>query len=384
MSSTETCVLGFGIHSRTFSWLLMLAAIYLTCCLGIYFRSPTSMMSNIPDSGELHMETFSERQQSPDCSNDFFQKFFLKHHRFPDLIKWDSKYVSFSPFSCRVISQNISQCLKRKKLRRIAVYGDSQGIRYGSHLKEILIKVGFSCLRVKVENRSTIKNCADLNYFAGNNTALRSTMSIGQCHVCTGCSSVEFVCKSHKLKDIIKIEYINTEQVNTTYVLLNGSTEAPTYEHFIFDVYLRDSFPDLNVFFLPMNHIKRNPVKSFVDEFPKTLLPIVKKAKSPESDFFFISGTSEFEEAREDPRWKYRLWDGLLATDAIRKLNTEMFYLLESEIINATSKIYSFLDLVDVTLPLRHLSLDGVHFKPPWYSAFWKVFLDIYCYAKID
>ncbi|ELU16768.1 hypothetical protein CAPTEDRAFT_211977 [Capitella teleta] len=316
--------------------------------------------------------------QNPVCSNEFFRKFITEHHRYPDAIKWNANYTDFSPLLCHVRSQNIKQCMKRKNIQKIAVYGASNVNRYGLQLAETLKRIGFVCNQTKRENRQPIHRI-DLDYFAAGNKTLRSLMVAGSDYFCTGCSSYQITCKS-KDSDDVNIEFISTENVNTTKLVLKNSTVAPTYEHFIFDVYLKKSFPDLNIFFLPMNHIKRQPIERFVREFPVTLLPLVKKVKPPTSDFFFIPGTSEFEECRTGgaEKYKYYLWHGLLASDAIRKLNAQLFSILETDIING--EVSSFLDLAEVTSSLIHMCADGSHFHDKWYFIFWKVFLNVYCH----
>ncbi|ELU01550.1 hypothetical protein CAPTEDRAFT_201810 [Capitella teleta] len=320
--------------------------------------------------------------QLPDCSNDFFREFIKKHHRYPNDIQWNANYTDFSPLSCHIRLQNIKQCLKRKQIQKIALYGASQVHRYGLQLAETFKRAGFDCKKTKEERRKPIHRI-DRDYFAAGNKSLRSKMMIGSEYVCSGCSSYQIVCKSNDFNgDVVHIEFISTENVNTTTLILKNTTVPPTYEHFIFDVYLGKSFPDLNVFFLPMNHIKRHPVERFVREFPATLLPLVKRVKPPKAEFFFIPGTSEFEESRsaKSRDYKNKLWYGLLATDAIRKLNSVLFSFLESDIMNLNSKISSFLDLTEVTASLGHLCKDGSHFDNQWYYTFWKVFLNVYCH----
>ncbi|ELU13428.1 hypothetical protein CAPTEDRAFT_196518 [Capitella teleta] len=362
--------------------LLAISAILCTCSLSVSF-----FPSTLRTQGTRNRSQFAALPPPafapllPICSNDFLRDFATKHHRYPDSINWHSNYSSFSPASCRVVSHNILKCLKRKKMKRIAVYGASQVKRYRLALVEALERAGLSCDYVSQEERQPLRNI-DMDYFAAGNKTLRSSMVVGQDYGCTGCSGSLTSCKYKNSSEFVMIEHISTENVNTKYLILNESIVASTFEKFIFNVHLKDSFPDLSVFFVPMNHIKQNPVWNFHHDFPRALLPVVKKAKPPQCDFFFIPGTAEFEQHRKAHNYKDMLWYGLLATDAIRRLNAELFKLLEGEVTNKKSKIYSFLDLVDVTLPVSHLSLDGVHFTPEWYSVFWKVFLDVYCQNK--
>ncbi|ELU16511.1 hypothetical protein CAPTEDRAFT_185473 [Capitella teleta] len=362
-------------QGKTLKLLLAFFAIWFIFSLNVSF---TVSKSTIPDRSNATQPQTDP--QLPVCSTDFLRQFVTDHHRYPDFIQWSPDYNSFSPVTnCRVIPQNISLCLSRKKVDKIVVYGDSQGGRYTNGLINIIKQTtGMSCDVTKRENRDASKTI-DLDYFAAGNKTLRSSMTVGQAFGCTGCSGFQAQCKYGKSNLTLDIEYISVEHVTRSYLFLNESSEADTFEKFIFNVYLKKSFPDLSVFFMPMNHIKQKPMEAFVRDFPRTLLPVVKKAKPQKSDFFFIPGTAEFEETRRSQQHKYALWNGFLAVESIRQLNAELFKLLEKEILKKSSKIYSFLDLVDVTLPIPHLSVDGVHFTGQWYSAFWSVFLNVYC-----
>ncbi|ELU09542.1 hypothetical protein CAPTEDRAFT_212556 [Capitella teleta] len=373
----SACVTSSG-HTRSVR--RPLTTLGIACSLGLvlFLALPTYDVTFSDAPGVMNPSMLAPK--SPVCSNEFFRKFITEHHRYPDAIKWNANYTDFSPLLCHVQSQNIEQCMKRKNIQRIAVYGASQARRYGLQLAETLKKIGFVCNKKKEEKRKPIHRI-DLDYFAAGNKTLRSLMVAGSDYICSGCSSYQITCTAKDInRDVVNIEFISTENVNTTKLVVINSTFPPTYEHFIFDIYLQKSFPDLNIFFVPMNHIKRQPIERFVREFPVTLLPLVKKVKPPTSDFFFIPGTSEFEERRKAHAtdYKNRLWYGLLATDAIRKLNVELLSILESDIING--KVSSFLDLAEITASLSHLCQDGSHFDDQWYFTFWKVFLNVYCH----
>jgi hypothetical protein len=107
----------------------------------------------------------------------------------------------------------------------------------------------------------------------------------------------------------------------------------------------------------------------------------IKEVKPKDAVFVFVPGTTEFESQRnaKSIRFKGILRAGLLAADYIQLLNNALFLHLKQEILNETSNIFSFLDLVKVTSPLQQLSQDGVHFLDRWYQTFWKVFLSIFC-----
>ncbi|ELT99756.1 hypothetical protein CAPTEDRAFT_210601 [Capitella teleta] len=315
---------------------------------------------------------------SSSCSNSFLRKFVQENHRYPDNIVWDKNKTLFHLSVCRLIElASVEECLLHKSISTIAVYGDSQGWRYGHALRFHLNHEKMPCIITAEEKRHEKE--PDLEYLSRGDNQLRARM-LPASHSCSGCSGFRAKCTSLTTNKTVNIEYIDTEDVMTNYVTLragNGSKAVSTFEKFLFEVYLKDSFPDLNVFFIPMNHIKRKPMKHFKDNFPR-LLSVIKANKPPNSEVFVISGTAESDKGRA-ASYLNRRFHGLLANDAIEKLNSELFAMLESDIVNATSKIYSFLNLMDVTLPVLCWSKDGVHFEREWYAAFWKSFFNIYC-----
>ncbi|ELU15213.1 hypothetical protein CAPTEDRAFT_187197 [Capitella teleta] len=306
------------------------------------------------------------------------KKFVQEHHRYPDYILWDQKRTSFQPSACRLIEfASLEDCLAHSSISTIAVYGDSQGWRYGLALKGYLSRHKMPCQFIANEKRRYME--PDLEYLSRGNDQLRARMQPTS-HSCSSCSGFRAKCTSLSTNKTVNIEYIDTEGVMSKYVTLragNGSKAVPTFEEFIFEVYLKDSFPDLNVFFVPMNHIKHKPFEYFTYNFPR-LLSIIKANKPPHSEIYFIPGTAESEEAMTS-RYRNTLFYGVLATGAIRRLNEELFAMLEPELVNATSNIYSFLDLVEVTSPVLGWSVDGVHFDRKWYAAFWKSYFSFYC-----
>ncbi|ELU13884.1 hypothetical protein CAPTEDRAFT_202528 [Capitella teleta] len=347
----------------------------LTALNDDHIWTTTTSTIDPPNITEANQPPVVSEKPAPNCSAEFMRNFYVHHHRYPEIIHWDDDLTLFRPDSCKLVQADVLQCLAKKDITSIAVYGDSQGWRYGKSIIQYFRNSGLVCEYQEFEKREG--KIPDLDYLAKYTPELRSRMVAGA-HQCRGCSGFRAKCTSGERA--VTIEYISTEEINSEVVTLTADkdiTAVTSFEEFLFNIYLKDRFPDLNVFFMPMNHIKRLPLNKFTNDFPK-FLSILKNAIPPTSEFFLIPGTAEFD-VIAPVRYRGKLFNGFLANDAIRRLNTAMSLILEPELVNQTSKLSSFLDLYEVTGSVLSLADDGVHFKAEWYQVFWRVFLDVYC-----
>lgn len=319
-----------------------------------------------------------DNQKKPICSKQFFRRYIQQNHYYPSIVEWADNFTSFQPLACEIVPANIPNCLQKSQIRSIGVLGDSQGKRYALSLQTKLKKAGIACTTIEHEHHGDGK--ANVNYFARGNQTLRIKTVMGDSYKCNRCASFRSQCQlPGELQKTLRIEYISADLFPAQRHISLGSSNI-TYEEILFDSYLGNHFPDFNLFFIPMNHLKKYSAANFRDHFEHSL-SILKKRKPARSEVYLLPGTAEFESPRvPKSRYKYKRFFGLLALDQIHVLNQNMFSMLKRDIIeHTTSKIYSFLDLVNVTSSLVTLSNDGVHFQPVWYDVLIEAIMGVHC-----
>ncbi|ELU17219.1 hypothetical protein CAPTEDRAFT_210510 [Capitella teleta] len=320
-------------------------------------------------------------QNKPICSNQFFQKHIEQNGSYPSTVEWADNFTSFQPLACEIVPADIPNCLQKSRIRSIGVMGASQGRHYAVSVLAKIREAGIPCVTLEYEHR--INSKPDLKYFARGNKTLLNNVVAGDSQNCRNCNSFRSECQLQgqlpfRRQRTLQIEYISTTKLPAQQGMARGSNKM-NYEKIIFD-YLENHFPDLNLFFIPMNHIKQSDsTAKFQSQF-KHFLSKIKKRKTRRSEVYLIPGTAEFESARP-PKSIYtnKRYFGHLASDRIRVLNKNMFSMLQKDILEPNSKIHSFLDLVDVTSALETLSRDGVHFQQKWYDVFIEAVLGVHC-----
>ena len=145
-----------------------------------------------------------------------------------------------------------------------------------------------------------------------------------------------------------------------------------------FDTCLKNRYPDVLIIFLPFNHGKYLPRK-FVPNLIKQIVIRATQNAPVNSKIFFIPTFSEYESKRTVKYYINRRYQGLLATDAIDKLNHLLFRILKPDLLKPSGKVFSFVDLVQITRQLDQWSIDGVHMQPLWYQIEMSMFLETFC-----
>jgi hypothetical protein len=156
--------------------------------------------------------------------------------------------------------------------------------------------------------------------------------------------------------------------------------KAETSAEFFFKIYLQNKYPDVMLIFLPFNHIHNLDISpaemSYFHALVKLYIPRTTKV-------FYMPAFSEFDEAKK-LYWKKKKFGALPGWQRIDKLNHIMYDVIKDDVMNASSGIYSFLDLVDMSRDRSSLSTDGVHMQYVWYDTVISYFWEIFCNSLSD
>jgi hypothetical protein len=323
--------------------------------------------------------TPAPKSAKPICSNSFFREYIQKHSRYPDQVVWNKQLSAFSFEECVFKKANVLECFKRKGINNIVVYGDSQGYRFSTFLFKVLGNRGLKC-KVTEREKSGADGHPDLSYIARGDLSLKARLVETGVHHCSSCRGHRGKCTARNMT--VQMEYIPSEVMETKYIALNAtnsSAATDNVQEMLFEVYFKNRFPDLHLEFVQMNHLKFGlDLPEFREQLQRHLA-LVKKTKPPKVYFGIFPGMSEFESKRKDARYKNKKVNGLLATPLIEIFNHFMFQYLKTDLLNSTSKYFSFPDLVKVTSALMKFSVDGVHFQPQVYEILLNSFIDVFC-----
>ena len=158
---------------------------------------------------------------------------------------------------------------------------------------------------------------------------------------------------------------------------------AQSSVEFFFKYYLSGRYPDVMIVFLPFNHVK------FID-LRRVRIDIVSfhalvKLYIPRSTkVFYMPSFAEFEEPRKGSFWMNKRVDGLLAWQRINILNQILYDVIKDDLFNATSGIYSFLDLLDMSKDRLKWNRDGIHMNEQWYSSVIRNFWEVFCNSVLN
>ena len=219
--------------------------------------------------------------QMPKCSFSLLKRIFLTTEKFPGDVYWinnqpgNNDTYEMKSSHCRFPTEhngNIMSCLRGRKVKKIALIGDSNTKRMVDELIMLIGKQG-TCIKVKEEGLAVHNHLQpDAKYFS-NDTRGHKT---NQRH-CSSCLSKKFKCMIDNTDStILHVEFISMEYLmdNEIYTALmapprinycklagfnNGHGPCPqshTTQQFIYKQYFRQTgYPDVILHFLN-NHDK--------------------------------------------------------------------------------------------------------------------------------
>ena len=307
---------------------------------------------------------------------------------------------SYSPDMC-VIPQildapGMKTCFQEKRVRRILILGDSNGLRMYKGLLEHLLKAGVVCSQVKKEITHGGK-IPDINYFASG-TGLDSRRMKTEPKTCVYCDSVYVRCRSVDSNAInLDVEYISmismkdrditTAPINITNPCSNpykvcGYSE--TTQKFIFGEYLKSSavYHDW-IWLFSSSHDKynngRQPINS-IEEHARYLSGILRYHVPPTSKLVWLTSPAEYPKLKPE-KWQNITFEGKYSTEQqIRRQNEALFKVMKSVIENQYGSIYPFFDIQRMEEDLLpYWCVDGIHLLPVWYELVTSYLLTIMC-----
>jgi hypothetical protein len=306
-------------------------------------------------------------------TNSFFRQIIRDHHGYPGSTQWNANLTEFQPDACHIFPADLKQCFARKKVASIAFFGASQSRHNAYEMVYLLERLGFACRTTDtaIEASQHLKFNGPGNHVC---VDLRDKPKI-QCIPC-----IAFRTECNLGKQTVRVEYISLEDIRMSVKKIRGTKLfCPDY---LFNVYFREAWPSLSFFSLPMNHIKYLHSPERFNETLSTFLTSLTCAKPSYADFYLLPGLSEWESKRRGPNkatWFNRRYKGRLATDQIRLMNNVLLQQLEPLLLDASSHIYSFLDMVDLTSGLKDICFDGVHYEDRFYIALLNALFGLYC-----
>ena len=150
--------------------------------------------------------------------------------------------------------------ITNRNITRIAVFGDSQGVRYSTALVALFEEAAFKCKLIAQEPQGTSrKDVYGSFYTRAWNTWQITTPVKRRC--ANSCPSTHHTC-SHPKGHKVRLEYLSMELTTQTEITLCTSNKTfqgcanMTQEEFIFKRYFQKKYPQLIMFFTTFLHDK--------------------------------------------------------------------------------------------------------------------------------
>jgi len=335
------------------------------------------------------------KQCTPTCTNRLFKDYnrnhsrFVRegfwevknHDRFISLKRFVPKFCSFTDKS-RLDTEFIRRCLVDKKIRRIVTMGDSNGHNIFQGILHLLSPAMDNCSLVKAEEPSFVPN---LEYYVGNATYSNSTdvhIEARHCRSCTGrrysCYYTGFSPEVEAGHVTLILEHVAMNRIIDSSIRIlrpipNAKPTNITQEFLLRDYLHRDAFPELLVIPAPFAHeIGYGRAHAHADGIRPSLrhlLNLIKTYVPNLTDVYWLPAQRMFLPKRSP--WAQRIKD----------CNSILFEVLRDDMIREGGNIHGFLDLFELSCPLKRLSRGGdrVHMKSDWYNTLARHLIELHC-----
>ena len=325
----------------------------------------------------------------PLCSADFIRKYGVEYDYFPTGGKWsNSKY---QPDACRIPYDNLPpqkllDCLKRRRIRKLAIVGDSNGNKYFNVTVKFVQK-SMKCITLKAERHRTLP---DVEYFT-NGTRLHAADIVVHNRDCSRCKSRTERCTDGNVT--VTIEYVAMEfflDTEVTTVRNNWQRNCPpgkrtpachqstTYQEFIFREYFEDNYPDVVLLF-SSSHDKARHEFNVVRAHMEYMKTVINTYTPKETSVFWFSKMGENEDKKPE-EWKNVKFEGKFSTNQqIQRMNRVLFDVLRPEFTRKDAIIYPFFDMYDMWTAVSDWSSDGVHMSGMWYYTVVSNWFQMFC-----
>ena len=330
------------------------------------------------------------------CSFEIFKEYISKNSFFPSEGTWAWKKGTpyhFKPKLCTFSEDKLSptlitRCLLQKKITRLLIMGDSQGLRDFWALQSILTRSGFVCKITKGE-RAHRDWKPDIKYYVTGTTL--STKSIKpKKRACHGCLSAAASCTNSTghLDLKVHLEYLSMEyyhDVELTSVDDLNNVASKTTQEFYFKEYLQGNYPDV-IFLFGNNHLTQANLSRHT-RYIHELAHLLQENVPTSTVVVWIPSGPEYR-PKKPARWRNATFDNgrYYIEEYIRVVNRAVFNTLKPVMTQERSNFLPFLDLQGLASEpkvLATLSVDGVHMRPVWYGVILSALIETLCESDL-
>ena len=365
-----------------------------------YWRSKVPPSSSSKERGKSPQKPEDKFTSSRPCTFGLFREVFARDHYYPGGGRWvkgsSGKAVRYQPQACKFNYERtpkafMDRCFAKANLSSIMTIGDSTASRYFAALTK---ESNISCNKVRTEELKEKGFVPDIGYYSTYVPKEVIKFVQTQFRFCSGCRGVQMNCYGDSIQQnasglLIKFEHLPQTMIldDSVQITFPGYNQAAkivdriwsiTSQEFIFRYFLHDRYPQVFLIFLPFIHAKNNMkikrlkmeilyFKSLVEQyFPNT------------TKLVYMPAYSEFDSTRGG-YWKNRRFEGLLASQKIKKMNDILYEILEPDLLRNDGRVFSFIDVFEASLPHASWCTDGVHMKPVWYENVMTMFWETFC-----
>ncbi len=281
----------------------------------------------------------------------------------------------------------IRRCLSQSGIKSMATIGDSNGGRYYKALVRFM-QTAFACNTTRVESLITSGFTPDMDYFKKRSQDFEGDVLFDN-RTCRTCFSREDKCwsgvsQNHTRPDMT-LEHVamagimdDTIRVDHRKDAVESIQSGLSYQEYILRHYLRGHYPDVFVVFPPFNHVKRETtyVKQRKLEDLKQLL---KQYLPPSTKVIWMPAFREFGTTIADPGKDFHFKARPHVCKIIDQSNHVLYDVIRNDLLSTQSRVYSFLDLIQVSAGREEWTTDDVHMKPLWYGRMISYIMELLC-----
>ena len=329
------------------------------------------------------------------CTFGLFRQVFARDHYYPSGGHWmngTNNNMHYQPHACKFKYSKtpkafMDHCFLKANISSLMTMGDSTA---GRHFSAFLKTSRATCRNVKSEHLLQNGFRPDRAYFEPHIPKEVMQFVKTKFRFCSGCAGREATCKTSTSSLPIKFEHlpqtmILDDSIQITFPDYHNASKvldniwSITSQEFVFRYFLKDRYPQVFIIFLPFVHAKHNMKLERVKMEIQYYKSLVEQYFPSTTKLIYFPAYSEFDSARAKGYWKGRRYEGMLASEKIKKMNDILYEILEADLLCGGGRVFSFLDVFEASLPRADWCTDGVHMKPVWYENVMTMFWETFC-----
>ena len=298
----------------------------------------------------------------------------------------------YRPDACRFKYETLpkgfmDRCLAKANLSSVLTMGDSTASMYAKAVQQV---TGGICGNVKHEHYvNGDAFIPELDYYTSHLPAGIRKFVSGKFRFCSGCASrvdnctynsissvrYEHIAQTMILDDSLQIEFPDYHNAST----ILDEAWAITAQEFIFRYFLKDTYPQVFLIFLPFAHAKQNMKLERLAMEIRYFKGLIEQYFPSNTKLIYMPAYSEFAKKPDNTVWRGHLFEGMLAQEKIAKMNDILYQILEPDLLKDNGRIFSFLDVFEASVSRAAWSTDGIHMQPVWYENVMTMFWETFC-----